>query len=337
MLFVAVYTVMIKASLQEGRERKPQGEGTIMEPNYQNNNYNMQGNSQNGYPQNMNQANGYQNNGYQNNGYQNNGYQQNPNPYGYQQNYNNGYNGYNGYDNNVRNGNYMNGLGSFSNAFSEAAQALQQKVVAQSFLYMVVALGITAIGAKVASDVLLEWMLTNPMNLLLLFGAEIAIVIISNIALKKNNVVLSATLLTAYSFINGATLGIVCMAYVETSVIKVFVITAVMFAITAFYGLVCKKDLSSVGSLCFMGLIGLILVGVINIFLNSDTLGFVASFIGVAVFVGLTAYDTQKIKEKTAFADASNITALSMNGAFELYLDFINLFLYLLRIFGKRR
>ncbi len=324
MLFVAVYIVMIKASLQEGRERKPQGEGTIMEPNYQNNNYNMQGNSQNGYPQNMNQANGYQNNGYQ----------QNPNPYGYQQNYNNGYNGY---DNNVRNGNYMNGLGSFSNAFSEAAQALQQKVVAQSFLYMVVALGITAIGAKVASDVLLEWMVTNPMNLLLLFGAEIAIVIISNIALKKNNVVLSATLLTAYSFINGATLGIVCMAYVETSVIKVFVITAVMFAITAFYGLVCKKDLSSVGSLCFMGLIGLILVGVINIFLNSDTLGFVASFIGVAVFVGLTAYDTQKIKEKTAFADASNITALSMNGAFELYLDFINLFLYLLRIFGKRR
>ena len=127
------------------------------------------------------------------------------------------------------------------------------------------------------------------------------------------------------------------MAYVETSVTKVFIITCVMFGITAFYGLVCKKDLSSIGSLCFMGLIGLIIVGIVNMFLGSDRLGYLASFIGVAVFVGLTAYDTQKIKQKTAYADESNVTALSINGAFELYLDFINLFLYLLRLFGKRR
>lgn len=285
--------------------------GTIMEPNYQNDNYNnMQQNGQNGY-------------------------QQNVNPYGYQQNYNNGYNGYN--NNNTGNGGFANGLNSFSNAFSEAAEALRQKVVAQSFLFMVVALGITAIGAKVASGVLLEWILKNPVNMFLLFGAEIAVIIGSNIAIKKNNVVLSGAFLTAYSFINGATLGFVCMQYTATSVTKVFVITAIMFAVTAFYGLVSKKDLSSVGSLCIMGLIGLILVGLVNIFLQSDGLGYVASFIGVAVFVGITAYDTQKIKERTAYVDASNITALSLNYAFKLYLDFINLFLYLLRIFGKRR
>ncbi|MBO4420730.1 MAG: Bax inhibitor-1 family protein, partial [Lachnospiraceae bacterium] len=86
-----------------------------------------------------------------------------------------------------------------------------------------------------------------------------------------------------------------------------------------------------------MGLIGLILVGIVNMFLKSEGLDYIASFIGVAVFVGLTAYDTQKIKEKTAYADSSNTTALALGGAFELYLDFINLFLYLLRLFGKRR
>lgn len=293
-----------------------------MEPNYQNNNYNgMQGNHQNGYQQNMNQANGYQNNGYQ----------QNPNPYAYQQNYNNGYNGYN------PNGGFTLNGQSFAGAFNEASEAIKQKVVSQSFLFMVAALAITAIGAKVASEVLLEWMVKNPANMFLLFGAEIAIVIISNVAIKKNNVVLSASLFTAYSFVNGATLGIVCMAYVETSVTIVFVITAAMFAVTAFYGLVAKKDLSSIGSLCIMGLIGLIITGLVNIFLQSEMMTYVASFVGVAVFVGLTAYDTQKIKKASMYADDSNVTALSLNGAFELYLDFINLFLYLLRIFGKRR
>lgn len=313
-----------------------------MEPNYQNNNYNgMQGNPQNGYQQNMNQANGYQQNGYPQGGYQNNGYQQNPNPYAYQQNYNNGYNGYNpnggfnGYNNGNR-GFTLNGQ-SFSGAFNEASEVIKQKVVSQSFLFMVVALAITAIGAKVASSVLLEWMMKNPVNMLILFGAEIAIVIVSNVAIKKNNVVLSASLFTAYSFINGATLGIVCMAYVETSVTIVFVITAAMFAVTAFYGLVAKKDLSSIGSLCIMGLIGLIITGLVNMFLQSEMMAYVASFVGVAVFVGLTAYDTQKIKKASMYADGSNVTALSLNGAFELYLDFINLFLYLLRIFGKRR
>ena len=312
-----------------------------MEPNYQNNNYNgMQGNPQNGYQQNLNQDNGYQQNGYPQGGYQNNGYQQNPNQYAYQQNFNgyNGYNpngGFNGYNNGNR-GFTLNGQ-SFSGAFNEASEAIKQKVVSQSFLFMVVALAITAIGAKVASDVLLEWMMKNPVNMLILFGAEIAIVIVSNVAIKKNNVVLSASLFTAYSFINGATLGIVCMAYVETSVTIVFVITAAMFAITAFYGLVAKKDLSSIGSLCIMGLIGLIITGLVNMFLQSEMMAYVASFVGVAVFVGLTAYDTQKIKKASMYADDSNVTALSLNGAFELYLDFINLFLYLLRIFGKRR
>ena len=220
---------------------------------------------------------------------------------------------------------------------SEASEALQQKVVSQSFIFMLAALVITAIGAKVASDVLLEWMIRNPANLIILFVAEIGIVLISNVALKKNNVVLSAALMTAYSFINGATLGIVCMAYVETSVTTVFVITAAMFGVTAFFGLVTKKDLSSMGGILLMGLIGLIIAGLVNMFLHSEAIAYAASFIGVVVFVGLTAYDTQKIMAASAYADDSNTTVLALNGAFQLYLDFINLFLYLLRLFGKRR
>jgi len=272
----------------------------------------MQGNEQNGYPQNQ---------------YQQNGNPQNVNPYAYQQNFN----GFN------RGGSFSAGVGNVSDAFSEAREAMKQKVVAQSFIFMVAALVITAIGAYVASAALENWLRENSAGLIILFVAEIAVVIASNIALKKNNVVLSSVLLTIYSFVNGATLGIVCSIYVQSSVVRVFAICAVMFLVTAFYGLVTKKDLSSLGSLCIMGLIGLILVGVVNLFLKSDGLNFLTSIIGVAVFVGLTAYDTRKVKESAAFADESNTTALAINGAFELYLDFINLFLYLLRLFGKRR
>ena len=244
---------------------------------------------------------------------------------------------YQGYQSNYGNSNggtFSNGI---SGILSEASEALQQKVVAQSFIFMVVALAVTYVGAKVASDVFKSWLETNPTYMIVLFVAEIAIVLISNVALKKNNVVLSACLFTAYSFINGAMLGIVCSIYTEASVAKVIVITGITFAVTALYGLVAKKDLSSVGSLCLMGLIGLIIVGLVNFFMNSETLDYIASFIGVAVFVGLTAYDTQKIKKHAEYADSYNVTALSLNGAFELYLDFINLFLYLLKIFGKRR
>ncbi|MBR4776785.1 MAG: Bax inhibitor-1/YccA family protein [Lachnospiraceae bacterium] len=247
---------------------------------------------------------------------------QNDSRFAFQQNFN----GYNGYAN-----------GGIQGAMSEASEALKQKVVSQSFIFMLAALVITAIGAKVASDVLLEWMIRNPANLIILFVAEIGIVLISNVALKKNNVVLSAALMTAYSFINGATLGIVCMAYVETSVTTVFVITAAMFGVTAFFGLVTKKDLSSMGGILLMGLIGLIIAGLVNMFLHSEAIAYAASFIGVVVFVGLTAYDTQRIKAASAYADDSNTTVLALNGAFQLYLDFINLFLYLLRLFGKRR
>ena len=278
------------------------------------------------------------NNNYNNyNNYDQMGGTQNPQQNGYINGYPMNYNNRANYNQRMGDGN----VGGIQGAFSQARELFQQKVVAYSFLFMVVALGITAVGAYVGADVMFKMMFDNPGIMFILAIAEIATVIVANIALKKNNVVLSAALLTAYSFVNGATIGVICKyGYEMASVAQVFVITCVMFGITAFYGLVCKKDLSSVGGLCFMGLIGLIVAGIINMLFfrgENSTFSLIASVIGVAVFVGLTAYDTQKIKEKTAFADENNVLALSINGALELYLDFINLFLYLLRLFGKRR
>jgi FtsH-binding integral membrane protein len=111
-----------------------------------------------------------------------------------------------------------------------------------------------------------------------------------------------------------------------------------MFGVMAIYGLITKRDLSSLGSLFMMGLVGIIIAGVVNmLILHSSAVEFGISIVGVLIFVGLTAYDVQKLKNRVAFSDSDNATAIAMAGAFELYLDFINLFLKLLRLFGKRK
>ncbi|MCR5283277.1 MAG: Bax inhibitor-1/YccA family protein [Lachnospiraceae bacterium] len=213
-----------------------------------------------------------------------------------------------------------------------------EEVIAKAFLFMVAALGITAFAAYSAPYFMLNWLVKNPFGLYLLFGAEIAIVLVSNSVLKKNNVVLAAVLYTIYSYLTGATIGIICLAYTGASVASVFLMTAGMFGVMAIYGLITKRDLSSLGSLFMMGLVGIIIAGLVNILiLHSSAVEFGISIVGVLIFVGLTAYDVQKLKNRVAFSDSSSVTAIAMAGAFELYLDFINLFLKLLRLFGKRK
>lgn len=247
---------------------------------------------------------------------------------------NKNFNGYSPYNSYEQGSGYMNGV---SNAFGQARELFQQKVIANSFLYMFIALIISAISAKVASMTVLMWMLQSPMNMIILCVAELVVVLIANVALKANNAVLSAIMLAVYAAINGATIGIICMAYAEASVAQVFLITALTFGAMAFVGLVTKKDLSSLGAILFMALIGILIASVVNIFVQSNMLTFGISVLGVFVFVGLTAYDTQKIKKRCAYSNESNMTCFALAGALELYLDFINLFLYLLRLLGKRR
>jgi FtsH-binding integral membrane protein len=142
-----------------------------------------------------------------------------------------------------------------------------------------------------------------------------------------------------YAIINGVTLSVIFFAFTADSIFYVFLIAASMFMAMAAYGYYTKKDLTSWGSLLMMGVIGLLVAGIVNIFLRSDLFGMVTSSIGVLIFVGLTAYDTQKIKELNVIGNegTDDDKKEAIMGALTLYLDFINLFLYLLRLLGNRR
>ena len=145
----------------------------------------------------------------------------------------------------------------------------------------------------------------------------------------------------AYAALNGLTLSVVLLAYTGQSVAQAFFITAGTFAAMSLYAVTTKRDLASWGSYLFMGLIGIIIASVVNIFLRSAMMSYIISYIGVALFMALTAYDTQTIKRwNDSFGSGMNeaqYMKLSILGALKLYLDFINLFLFVLRIFGGRR
>lgn len=144
-------------------------------------------------------------------------------------------------------------------------------------------------------------------------------------------------LFLGYSFLTGLTMSAIFFAYRLGSISTAFGITAAMFGAMSVYATVTKKDLSGWGTFLFMGLIGVLLAGIINIFVQSDLLGFVKSCAAVVVFAGLTAYDTQKLRQMHASSGYASAGSLAVNGALMLYLDFINLFLNILRLFGSRR
>ena len=180
-------------------------------------------------------------------------------------------------------------------------------------------------------------------NQLVFFGlilAEIGLVLGISAGINKLSAATASALFILYAALNGITLSVVFLVYTTTSVAQVFGITAATFAVMATVGTVTKKDLTSFGNLLFMALIGLILASLVNMFWANDTLYWICTYAGVLIFIGLTAYDAQKIKKMylaTDPDDTERIGKIAVIGALELYLDFVNLFLYLLRIFGKRR
>ena len=148
-----------------------------------------------------------------------------------------------------------------------------------------------------------------------------------------------ATLLFyVFAVVNGLALWPIFAVYTGESLTKTFLICAGTFGFMSIYGYFTNRDLSRMGSLLFMALIGLIIASLVNIFLHSDTMGWIISFVGILIFVGLTAWDTQQIKQMAQMAgDNDSVSRLATLGALSLYLDFINLFLYLLRFFGDNR
>lgn len=219
---------------------------------------------------------------------------------------------------------------------SRAFPALMRKVYVWMTLALIIT-GITAYGVATSPGLLMAIM-TNKMLLLGIIVAEFALVIGLSAAIHKMSLATATLMFVVYSVLNGLMLSSIFVVFTMSSIAQVFFITAGTFAVMAFVGYTTKKDLTSMGKMLFMALIGLVIATVVNMFMRSSGLDLIISYVGVLVFVGLTAYDSQKIKQMLIDAEDTGETTqkLALLGSLTLYLDFINLFLYLLRIFGKR-
>lgn len=222
-------------------------------------------------------------------------------------------------------------------AMSTAFPALMRKV----FVWMTLALAITGLTAYgvATSPTILSLIFSSKVTFFGLIIAEFALVFAISGAINRLSLSTATLLFILYSVINGATLSSIFFAFSVATISKVFFITAGTFGAMALVGYTTKTDLTSMGKLLFMALLGIIIASVVNIFVGSSGLDLILSYVGVLVFVGLTAYDTQKIKQMCQAAPDAGESAqkLALIGALSLYLDFINLFLYLLRIFGNNR
>ena len=221
------------------------------------------------------------------------------------------------------------------------SSAVSRSFVANVFSYMTLALVITGVAAYwfAASGNLLA-LLQGPS--LLLWGimlAPIGMVLIMSFAFNRLSFAALMGLFLAYSLVNGISLSVIFLIYSSAAISKVFFITAGLFATMAVVGYTTKTDLTKLGSILMMAVIGIVIASLVNYFLESAAFDYLISCVGVLVFTGLVAYDTQKVKRIGAGVEYGTATAgkLALMGALSLYLDFINLFLFLLRVFGGRR
>lgn len=221
------------------------------------------------------------------------------------------------------------------------AGATVSSLIKSVYMQMAAALSITGLVAYFLSQSVAFWqILAENMSLIwVIFIAQIGLVIWLSARITKMSMTSATLLFILYSVLMGVTMSTIFMVYTMGSIASVFFITAGMFFAMSLIGYFTRLDLTRLGSLLFMALIGVVIASVVNIFLGSETLYWIISYVAVVVFVGLTAYDTQKIKEMLAeYGQADEMGhKLALYGALTLYLDFINLFLYLLRIFGDRK
>lgn len=217
----------------------------------------------------------------------------------------------------------------------------ESSFISKVFMWMAVGLGLSGAASLVllTQPSLLRAIFTNNWLLFGIIITEFVLVIWLSAAAAKLSVAAAALLYAAYSLLNGVTLTSVLLVYTGVSVFSTFAVTAGTFFFFSVYGMTTKKDLTGVGSLAMMGLFGIILASLVNLFLKSPAVMWVTTFVGIAVFLGLIAYDTQKLKAIYAagFDNPDVEGKVVILGALTLYLDFINLFLLLLRIFGRRR
>ena len=221
-------------------------------------------------------------------------------------------------------------------SMSSAFPVLMRKVYVWMTLALVIT-GFTAYGV-VTSPGVLQLIFGNRILFWGMIIAELALVIGVSAAINRLSLTMATLMFILYSVINGALFSSIFLIYTASSIATVFFITAGTFGVMALIGYTTKTDLTSIGKYLFMALIGLIIATLVNMFIKSEGFTYILSYIGVLIFVGLTAYDSQKIKQMLLQAPDAGEGAqkLALLGALTLYLDFINLFIYLLRIFGRR-
>jgi len=221
-------------------------------------------------------------------------------------------------------------------SMSAAFPVLMRKVYVWMTLALVIT-GFTSYGVATSPGIL-QAIYTNQILFWGLIIAEFALVIGVSAAINRLSLTVATLMFILYSVINGALLSYIFLVYTASSIATVFFITAGTFAAMALIGYTTKTDLTSMGKMLFMALIGLIIATIVNMFIKSSGFTLILSYVGVLIFVGLTAYDSQKIKQMLLQAPDAGEGAqkVALLGALTLYLDFINLFLYLLRIFGRR-
>jgi FtsH-binding integral membrane protein len=219
--------------------------------------------------------------------------------------------------------------------------AREVNVMYRIYAWMCAALAITAAVAyyvAITPSVFI-FIHKNPISLIVLFLLQLGLVVAISSFINKLNLATAIGLFILYSISMGMMLSVVFMLYTLGSIFSTFIVTSVMFGAMAVYGYVTKTDLTSMGSILFMGLIGIILAGLINLWFKSPAFDFVISGIGVLIFTLLTAYDVQKLKNmvQELSADRETTSKIAIVGALTLYLDFINLFLFLLRLLGRQK
>ena len=229
----------------------------------------------------------------------------------------------------------------YNNTFSSEAQARKEQTILRNvYLWMTLGLLITAgVAFMVIQSGAYQRMLSG-MTYLFLIIAEFALVIYLSRNIMSMSTGSAVAAFTGYSALNGLTLSVIFVVYTRSDITSAFIAAGVMFGVVSFWATVTKKDMSGWGHYLFMGLIGLLVAGLINMFFYNSLFATIYSYIGVLLFTGLAAYDTQMIKrmsdQMSRQVDEASYVKLSILGALKLYLDFINMFLFILRIFGRR-
>ena len=228
---------------------------------------------------------------------------------------------------------------SYPQEYTATITARTSQTMKRVYVNMTLALVVTAFVSLwcAGSEAFLSFIFTNRWAMWALLIAEIGIVLGISAGMNKLSNTTATLLFYLFAVINGAALAPIFLVYTGASIAKTFFITAGTFGAMSVYGYFTSSDLSRIGNILIMALFGLIIASVVNIFAHSDTLQWIISIAGVVIFVGLTAWDTQQIKRMAEQMPEAGVGRLAVLGALSLYLDFINLFLYLLRFFGSSR